>query len=146
MNINLKKRFIFWKLNKLVLTYFRSIYEPAILSADWNVKRHLIGCILSSRPIIGFNTKICLKIDAHSRDPLISFDLQVNLFMNHLCLNINQIGRAWCQTIGNWGQETQISHYFKETLSEKPEVFFIKIGITSGNSWQLPVGLLLAGI
>ena len=27
--------------------------------------------------------------------------------------NFNQIGRSWCQSIGNWGQETRISHPFK---------------------------------
>ena len=46
------------------------------------------------------------------RRPLNSFDLQVNNLHEPSEFNINQIGRAWCQSIGKWGQEAQFSCLF----------------------------------
>ena len=64
-----------------------------------------------------------LKIDVvhlpNLGQPRISFDLKAKGYMNHLDININKIGRSWCQTIGNSGQKTQISHPFQEIFIAK---------------------------
>ena len=148
--------FVFWKLHTCVWLIFNPCPSQKCSQLTetgpknkrvgfWLVFTVLIGYTTHSRPITGCNTKRLLKVDKHPRDPLILFDLQVNLFMKHLCLNINQIGRAWCQTIGYWGQEMRILHLFQEILSEKSKVLFIKSRITSGNSWQLPIQPVFGG-
>ena len=60
-----------------------------------------------------------------------------NLFDWKIC-NINQIGRPWCQTIGNWGRETRISHSFKHILIKRTKDFLYKSTFDRCNSWQLP--------
>ena len=40
--------------------------------------------------------------------------------------NINQIWRAWCQTIGKWGQESQFLCQFQEIFIEKSKVVLKK--------------------
>ena len=62
-----------------------------------------------------------------------------------LCFNVNQIGSAWCQTIGNWGQKTRISSYFKEILIKTSKVFLTKSVINRRISWQLPYRPVFGG-
>ena len=50
-----------------------------------------IGCTPISQPIRSSDTKRIQKIDAHPRQTLISFNLQVNLFMKHLAPTITKL-------------------------------------------------------
>ena len=75
----------------------------------------LIGCEICT-PIFSTNRKLHYKVtfesQSHPREPLMCFDLEVSKPHELSDFNIDQIGCAWCQTIGNWGRETRISHPF----------------------------------
>ena len=93
-----KKIIVLWNLCR---TFFRSICGPARRRQNSENRRA-------------------------SSQPLILFDLQANLLMNYLDFNINQIWRAWCQTIGKWGRESQFLCQFQEIFIEKSKLVLNK--------------------
>ena len=70
--------------------------EPTLL----NVMMLFIGCTPISQPIRSSDTKRLQKIDAHPRHSIFIQPPSKPLY-EAFGSNYNQIGRPWCQTIGN---------------------------------------------
>ena len=94
----------------------------------------LIGCEMCTS-IISTNKRLHYKVtsenQSHPREPLMCFDLEVSKPHELSDFNIDQIGCAWCQSIGNWGQKTQILHRFWDSHWSKQIIFEQKVKSTA---------------
>ena len=70
-----------------------------------------------------------------------SFDFQVYNLHEPSGLQHNQIGHAWCQSIGYWGQRTQIWHLFQEIVMKNYKSIFTNQEII--NSWHFVVSRMV---
>ena len=71
--------------------------------------------------------KVTSENQSHPREPLMCFDLEVSKPHELSDFNIDLIECAWCQSIGNWGQKTQISRLFYEIVIEITNSFWTKL-------------------